>query len=317
MTAITNNSLPTSIDRIINYLLTDSDDDPVFNELSSDSIPHTEPQENQEIPPKDLKRKTTDWLNQPIAKKAYIEPGVSPSENNATISPEMKKELMNSINRTFHRTNISLEETQTQYANQLKVDLQEVKNIYSSVSTHCPTANESSVLNTKASLPANCSITVGPKLKKKLTDAINRNFDKIKPLHLEKIQVYYANWFKLNLQEIKNIYSAVPPPYSTIVTKTVPHKNLKDLDLGLKISSRDTTIIISPEAKKNLVDNINHLFHTTAVPLEKIQSSYANQFKIALQDVKDIYSAISTHCSSANKVSKIKQIGFFQRSGIN
>ncbi len=306
MTAITNNSLPISIDGLINYVLTDSDD-PVFNELAFDSTPNTEPQKNQEISSKGLKRKTIDCLNQTIAKKPHIEPSSFSLENNTTISSAFKRKLINTINQIYEKANaLSLEKIQTHYANQLNVDLQEVKNIYLAVSTHCPTASKSSVI-IKASFPVKSSVLIPPKSKENLVNAINQKFSEVKKSHLEKIQAYCADQLKLDLQEVKNIYSAASPHYSTMVTTTLPRK-LKKLDFSLEDSSTGKKLVISPEAKKNLADNINCLSYTTDASLEEIQVSYAHEFKIALQDIKDICLAISTHCPSVNTVSKIKII---------
>ena len=81
-----------------------------------------------------------------------------------------KRKFINTINQIYEKVNaLSLEKIQTHYANQLNVDLQEIKNIHLAVSNHYPTANESSVISTKVSLPANHSITIDPELKEKLT----------------------------------------------------------------------------------------------------------------------------------------------------
>ncbi|VHO04016.1 hypothetical protein [Candidatus Rhabdochlamydia sp. T3358] len=219
------------------------------------------------------------------------------------VDPTFKKNLVNAINQAFDKIKAShLEKIQAFYANQLNVDLQEIKSIYLAISNHCPTTNKSSVI-TKASLPAKYRIVMNPTFKENLVNAINQTFDKIKASHLEKIQTFYANKLNVDLQEVKNIYFFVSPYDSAI--EITPHK-LKPLDLELKDSSIDRLLLFSPITKKNLADNIAYLFDTTDVSLEEIQRSYANQFKIALQDVKDIYLAISTHCPSVNTVSKIK-----------
>ena len=211
-------------------------------------------------------------------------------------------DTINSINQIYKEANaLSLEKVQIHYASQLNIDLQEVKNIYVAISTHCPTANESSLIETKTS---NRSITINPELKKNLVDAINRNFDKVKPFNLEKIQTYYANQLKVDLQEIKNIYLAIPTHRSTIVTNISSSKKLDMLDLNLK---KYYVFIISPKAKKNLVNKINCLFHVTTASLEEIQTCYANQLKVDPQEIKKIYFAVSTNDPSANEPSEIKQ----------
>lgn len=293
MIAITNTSspAPTFYD-LINYILTD----PIFNELTPDSIQNIESQKNQEGPFESLKRKI-DHLNQPIAKQAFVLNSSSSSpENSVIMSSRFKRKLIDTINQIYKKANaLSLEKAQIHYANRLNIDLQEIKNIYVTV------ANESSVIETKTS---NRSITIDPELKNNLVKAINRNLDKVKPFNLEKIQTYYANQLKIDLQEIKNIYLAAHRP--TIITKTSSSKKLDVLDLNIKNSYVDA-IIISPETKKNLVRNINYLFCATDASLEEIQTRYANQLKVDLQEIKKIYFAISTNCPSANETSEIKQ----------
>jgi hypothetical protein len=226
------------------------------------------------------------------------------------MSSTSKKELVDSINQIYEKASTSsFEKIQIHYANQLDVDLEEIKSIYLAVSTHCSTANKTSVINTKTSLSVKNSVIIPPEFKKELVNAINRNFNKIKTSHLEQIQTYYAKQLKLDLQEIKSIYFFVSPHDSA--TEIVSNE-LKPLDLKLKVSSTETILIISPAAKKNLADNITYLFHTTDVSLEEIQTRYAKQFKIAPQDIEDIYLAISTNGPSANEPSEIKQIGSFK-----
>lgn len=246
MATITNHFLPRSIsiDNLINYALTT---DPLFNESLSNSTPNREPQKDHEISFNSLKRKTTDYLNQPAAKKAFAlnPPNSLPLENSVITSPSFKKKLRDTISQIYKKANaLSLEKTQVHYANQLNIDLQEVKNIYAAVFTDCSTTNKPFRIETKTS---NCSITINPELKKKLVDAIDRNLDKVKPFNLERIQTYYANQLKVDLQEIKNIYLATSTHHLTI--KTSSPKELDVLDLSLK---KYHVVIISPENKKNL-----------------------------------------------------------------
>jgi hypothetical protein len=292
MATTTDKFLSGPIENLISYVLTDFDDY-IFNELVSDSIPNAELSE-------DLKRKTISRLN-PIAKKALLSPFSSEA-------PSLNRRLIGIIHQIYEKANaLSLKKIQMHYAHQLNIDLQEVKNIYLAVSTHCPTANKPSVIETKTSLPTNRPIIINPELKKTLADGINRNFDKIKALDLEKIQTYFANQLKIDLQDIKITYLATSAHNLTTLREPNSPKKLNELDLSLKISHTNTVVIISPKTKNNLVKNINDLFCTTEASLEKIQAYYANQLKIDLQDIKNIYLAVSIHCPSAHEVSEIKQ----------
>ncbi|QZA59194.1 hypothetical protein [Candidatus Rhabdochlamydia porcellionis] len=83
------------------------------------------------------------------------------------MSSSFKKKLRDAINQIYKKANaLSFEKIQRHYANQLNIDLQEVKNIYIAVSTHCSTANESSVVETKISFSIKRSITIDSELKK-------------------------------------------------------------------------------------------------------------------------------------------------------
>lgn len=360
MRTTTSNFSSISIDKLVDYVLTDSGHDPVFSTL--DPIANIE---SQKIPSKNLKRKAIDCLESTV-KKNPIEPSsyspcpttipfklekaeliesmkqtyeqakkcsleklhtyyadqfnvdaqeieniylaVSscptfneisviptklplPITKNLIWDPTAKKDLVNSINQIFHRTNEPLEEIQRCFADRFNVDIQEIKKIYLNVSIHCPTVNETSVIPTKSSfLPAENTIIMTPGLKKDLVNVIDQIFDEMKSCSLKRIQTQYGKHFKLDHED----------PFAS-------HYQLKDLDLGLRISSTETTLLISPTAKKDLVDNITYLLRTTDKSLEEIQTFYADQFKITLQEIEDIYLAISNNYPSAHRISSIKQ----------
>ena len=288
MTTSINNFLSTPIDGLIKYLSTDSDNDPVFNELTT--LPSNKKSKN--TPSKNLKRKTVDCLNQPIVKKTHTKISL---ENNLKTYPEKEKEeLIEPINQTHERVKAyCLEEIQMDFANQFNIDIQEIKKIYLDVFTHSPTANEPSIINTKIPLVTN-GLELDPAVKRTLVDSMNQLFD-ITNKSLEEIQMDFANQFNVDIQEIKKIYLDVSTHSPTADEPSIINTTLL---AGNKLE-------VNPMFKKMLVDSVNRLFHITNKSLEEIQMDFANQFNVDIQEIKKIYLDVSTHSPTANQPSII------------
>ncbi len=120
-------------------------------------------------------------------------------------SSELKQKMKDDINQLRQKTKKSLAKIQTSYA-RLNVDLQNVEKIYSSVPLFYPSIQEAPELKTAYSLNNSPHAwKIPPESKKEMADGIDRLMKK----HLEKIQIHYAHELKVDLQDIKNIYSAV------------------------------------------------------------------------------------------------------------
>ncbi|MGL5263892.1 MAG: hypothetical protein ACRDAI_04870 [Candidatus Rhabdochlamydia sp.] len=67
-----------------------------------------------------------------------------------------------------------------------------------------------------------------------------------------------------------------------------------------------STIRIPPQSKQEMTEGICRLVQKTNKPLEEIQIHYARALKADLQDIKNIYSAVSNKEQSANESSIIE-----------
>lgn len=133
----------------ISHTFTNFDHNPAIVNLSSN-------QKKQELV-SCIKRTSTNTSSshfQAPTKKSCTQPsssGVGQTKINYSkiqISPEVKQEMVDGIKRLVQKTNKPLEEIQTHYARALRVDLQDIKQIYSAVSNKEQSANEGSLIET-------------------------------------------------------------------------------------------------------------------------------------------------------------------------
>lgn len=137
-------------------------------------------------------------------------------------------------------------------------------------------------------------------LHQSMKNEINRLRQKTKE-SLEKIQTTYSNKLNVDIQNVEKIYSAVPL-FSPITQKTSEIKIIQPL------STFPSEWLVPPESKKEMVDGINRIFQRTKSSLEEIQTYYANKLNVDIQDIKNIYSAVSNKEQSANESSLIETL---------
>ncbi|MGL5627112.1 MAG: hypothetical protein ACRDDW_06350 [Candidatus Rhabdochlamydia sp.] len=111
-----------------------------------------------------------------------------------------------------------LEERQTTYVPKLVVTAQNVEKFYSAIPRFRSSIQKDPEIKKIYSLnnfPSEW--IVPPESKKEMVDGINRIFQRTKS-SLEEIQTYYANKLNVDIQDIKNIYSAFCQHCPTAIT---------------------------------------------------------------------------------------------------
>jgi hypothetical protein len=281
MTTITtnNSSSVMNINDLVNYILNDFAEPEQLNNPTK-SIFH---ELNKEDTQKSTHEDHTYYIQNSI-EKVCTEPSLHTlttkiKKAKIQIPSESKQEMVDGINRLRQKTQRPLEEIQLHYARALKVDVQEIKKIYSCYQP--PNIQKKSKVKTIHPFNSKCLIL--PESKQEMIGSINQLGQKTKK-PLEEIQTIHVPKLVVTLQDVKKFYK-------TSETKTInfPYEWM-----------------VPPESKKEMVDGINRIFQRTKSSLEEIQTHYANKLNVDIQDVKNIYSAVCQDCPTALTTSKIK-----------
>jgi len=205
MTTITtnNSSSVMNINDLVNYILNDFAESEQLNNQTKSIFHELNKEDTQKITHEDH----TYYIQNSI-EKVCTEPSLHTlttkiKKAKIQIPSESKQEMVDGINRLRQKTQKPLEEIQTIHVPKLVVTLQDVKKFYKT--------SETKTIN----FPYEWMVP--PESKKEMVDGINRIFQRTKS-SLEEIQTHYANKLNVDIQDVKNIYSAVCQDCPTALT---------------------------------------------------------------------------------------------------